>query len=169
MPNNTPIMLFVLIGLLLLPIRLSSLQLKGLAFFLWFLGGVFLTFRGANFLLNHPEHPGMGLLAAVIVGALVIGWAKGQFVLSKTSRKNIDRLNALTEPQRPIYVYGLRSWIVIGIMALIGFSMNFLPPTGTALLVRGGVNLGIGMALLISSLIYLRALTPINPNSLPDA
>lgn len=161
---NIPIMPILFILLLLLPIRLSQLQMKGLAFFLWFLGGLILTWRGANFIFTAPEHPGMALLAVIIVAALALGWAKGQFVLAKSSRRNIERIDAFTQPMRPIYVYGVRSWIVIGIMVLIAASLNIL---NVPVLWRGAINLGIGMGLISSSLAYLRALVPSEPASLP--
>lgn len=164
MPSNVPVMLYVLIALVLLPIRLSSLQLKGLAFFLWFLGGVFLAFRGMNFMLSAPDQPGWTLLAMIGVVALVVGWGKGQFVLTKTSHRNIARLDAFTQPMRPIYVYGLRSWIIIGIMVLIGLSLTWF---NTPLLWRGAVNLAIGWSLIISSLVYVRALSPSQPPTTP--
>jgi hypothetical protein len=165
MPINALIMLFLLIALVLVPIRLSALQLKGLAFFLWFLGGLVLTFRGVNFMFSAPDQPGWTLMAVITVVALIIGMAKGQFVLAKTSRRNIDRLNALQEPMRPIYVYEFRSWLIIGLMTLIGVGLNFLPPS--LILLRGAVNLAIGAALIMSSLAYLKALVPPEPASLP--
>ncbi len=165
---NVPIMPILFILLLLLPMRLSSLQLKGLAFFLWFLGGLILSWRGTQFLFNSPDaHPGMVALTVAILLALIVGWAKGKFVLTKTSRRNIERLDQFTQPMRPIYVYGLRSWLIIGVMVLISVSLNFLPVNETTLVIRGGVNLAIGAALIISSLAYLKALVPPEEASLP--
>ena len=92
-------------------------------------------------------------LIAGIIG-LLIGFGKGRFVLSKTSTKNIERLNALSEPLPPRHVYSKRSWIVLSVMVLIALSLN----TGLiplAVYLRGAVNLAIGFALIISSLTYL--------------
>ncbi|HEY9686275.1 MAG TPA: hypothetical protein V6C52_04795 [Coleofasciculaceae cyanobacterium] len=165
MPTNIPIMPILFILLLLLPMRLSGIQMKGLAFFLWFLGGLILAFRGVNFLFAEPAHPAATLMVVIVLVSLIIGWGKGQFVLSKTSRRNIERIDAFTQPMRPIYVYGTRSWIIIGLMVLISVALNIL---NVALLWRGAVNLAIGAALLISSLAYLKALVPPEPPSIPS-
>lgn len=149
-----PVMLFVLLALILLPFRLNTARLKGLAFLLWFLGGVILAWRGVSFWLSAPQTPDVTLLAMLAAGALIIGWGKGQFVLSKTARRNLDRLDAMTRPMRPIHVYGLRSWIIIGVMVLISLSLTWF---GLDVLWRGAINLGIGISLLISSLVYVRA------------
>jgi hypothetical protein len=90
------------------------------------------------------------------VAALVIGYGKGKFVLSKTSQKNIERLNQVTVPQRLIHVYSKRSWILISLMVLIAMSLNWFHVSG---LLRGSINLGIGIALIVSSLAYLPSLS----------
>lgn len=160
MPANIPLMPLIFMGLLLLPFRLSRGQLKGLAFFLWLAGGLVLTIRGGMFMAQDPSHPGMGWLLGASVLALIIGLAKGRFVLSKTSRRNIERLKALPEPQRPLAVYSLRSWLMIGLMVGISVALNV---TGLPLFWRGTVNLAIGAALLMSSLAYLQQGTQKEP------
>jgi hypothetical protein len=91
----------------------------------------------------------------VAITALGVGVAKGRFVLGKTARRNIERLAALTEDRRPIHVYGVRSWLVIGLMTALslGLTLGGVPP-----LWRGMVNLAIGAALATSSLNYLQPL-----------
>jgi hypothetical protein len=154
MPTNMPVMPLIFMGLMLLPFRLSSGQLKGLAFFLWLTGGLVLAIRGGLFMAQDPSRPAMGLLLGACALALIIGLAKGRFVLSKTSRRNIERLEALTEPQRPLAVYSLRSWILIALMVGISVALNF---SGLPLLWRGTINLAIGAALMMSSLAYLQS------------
>ena len=158
-----PIMPFVILILLLLPIRLAKTQLKSLAFFIWLVGGTVLLYRGFDFLTEAPEHTNAMLIAIVAAAALAIGYGKGKFVLSKTSRKNIERINEFTEPKKPIQVYSLRSWIMISLMVGISLALTWL---NTPLLVRGAVNLGIGFGLVISSLAYLKAVAaPIKPEA----
>lgn len=157
MPNNMPMMPFIILILLLLPIRLSSSQMKGLAFFIWLVGGLVLCIRGINFITGAPEHPDAMLLGLLAAGALAIGFGKGKFVLSKTSRKNMERIDQFTEPKKPIQVYSVRSWIMIGLMIGISVALNIF---NTPLLWRGGINLAIGFALIISSLAYLKAISP---------
>lgn len=156
MPQNFPIMPIVVAVLLLLPIRLSSQSMKGLAFILWLIGGLVLTIRGINFMITAPEHTNLALMAGLAAAALAIGFGKGKFVLSKTSAKNIERIDQFTEPKRPIQVYSTRSWIIIGLMVGISVALNIFQVSN---IVRGPINLGIGFGLIISSLTYLKALS----------
>ena len=148
-----PIMPLMALLLFLLPFRLSAAHLKILAFWLWLIGGLVLTLRGLTFLQGAVPFTPMWLMAIALVAALTIGWAKGRFVLSKTARKNKERLDAFTTPQRPLKVYSGRSWLIITLMVVISVALNVLAISG---LVRGAVNLGIGTALIISSLAYIR-------------
>jgi hypothetical protein len=92
-----------------------------------------------------------------LVLAAFIGLAKGRFVLSKTSARNIERIDTMNdEPKRPIHVYSVRSWIIIGIMVLISVSLTVFSVDN---LIRGGINLAIGLGLIVSSLAYLKSLT----------
>ena len=153
MPNNIPMMPFIFMALILLPLRLSSQQLKSLAFMIWITGGLILTFRGSQFLLSDPSHPNTGLILGAGITALIIGLAKGRFVLSKTSKRNLERLASLTKPQRPIAVYSIRSWIMISVMVGISICLNL---SHFPLLWRGAINIGIGAALIMSSFAYLQ-------------
>ncbi len=149
-----PIMPFIFVALLLLPVRMDSQQMKGLAFALWFVGGMVLAVRGMLFMSDPHNAPTQVLLALIVFASLLVGWSKGKFILSKTSQKNINRIDAFTEPKRPIQVYSVRSWIVIAVMVGISVSLNFLPISS---LIRGAINLAIGTGLLISSLAYVRS------------
>lgn len=155
MPVTAPVMPFIALVLFLLPVRLSGTRLKGLAFALWLLGGLVMIGRGGWF-LTHAAGASLALQALIVFAALLIGAAKGKFVLSKTSRRNIERLDALTEPQRPIHVYSIRSWMMILLMVMISASLTVFQASE---LLRGAVNLGIGAALIISSLAYAKSLT----------
>lgn len=154
-----PLMPFVAGGLLLaslLPLRLRPRSLGWLAFALWLLGGVLLLSFGTARLLQAARGGAAPAVAGIVaIAALGTGAAKGRFVLRKTAQRNIDRLAALTEDRRPIHVYGMRSWLVIGLMTglSVGLTLSGVPP-----LWRGMVNLAIGAALATSSLNYLRPL-----------
>lgn len=163
MPTFPPVIMpIVFVVLLLLPIRLSGQQMKGLAFVLWLIGGLVLAFRGVYFMTAAPEQPTALMLIGLGLAALAIGFGKGKFVLSKTSNRNIERIDQFTEPQRPLMVYSMRSWIIIAIMVCISISLTVF---NTPLLWRGAINLAIGFALIFSSLAYLRALSPANSSA----
>jgi hypothetical protein len=156
------VMLLIPLVLAVLPIKLTFKPLMILAFALWATGGLMLIKNGLGFL--QLVEIDTTTLALGVGLALIIGFAKGKFVLGKASIRNILRLQALKEPVRPVHVYPLRSWITIGIMLLIGISMTvFQAPV----FVRGLVNLGIGMGLLVSSVTYLRYMNAMNPYNTP--
>jgi hypothetical protein len=156
---QVPIMPFVAGALLLaslLPVRLAPRSLGWLAFGLWLMGGVVLLSLGAARLAQAAR--GGATPAVVVASALVglaLGTVKGRFVLRRTAQRNIDRLSALERDQRPIHVYGIRSWVVIALMTgvSVGLTLGGVPP-----LWRGMVNLAIGAALAASSLNYLAPL-----------
>ncbi|MBX2860510.1 MAG: hypothetical protein KTR14_04705 [Vampirovibrio sp.] len=152
------LVVFIFALLFVLPIRLASKNLMKVAFLLWFAGGLSLLTLGVTRLLDVAAPGEMGLLpmAAMIVGAVIIGYGKGKFVLSKTSSKNIERLQEFSEPQKLSNVYSTRSWVIIAIMFALSASLTLF---GVDTFWRGGVNLAIGLALLISSLRYLSAIT----------
>lgn len=157
MQTPFPIMPIIVAVLLLLPIRLGNQAMKGLAFTLWLIGGLVLCIRGTQFLTDSAAMSNIPLFAGLVIAALVIGFGKGKFVLSKTSTKNIERIDQFTEPKKPIQVYSTRSWIIIALMVGISIALNVFKVEN---IVRGPINLGIGFALIISSLAYLKALSP---------
>ena len=146
----------VLAGLFsIVPIKLGKTGLIRLAQWLWLLGGVSLLLAGVN-RLSSVMGGSMGeisqpVLIGSLVAAVVIGSAKGRFVLGKTAQRNLDRLNAITEPQKLVQVYALRSWIMIGLMLLISASLTWL---NAPMLWRGVVNVAVGLALMVSSRVY---------------
>jgi len=152
---SLPITPFIAVILLLLPVKLTPRTLIKLAFFLWALGGSVLVVLGSIRMADAS----LTMRASVILIAslvwLTIGVAKGKYVLAKTSQRNIERLRAMTERQRPIQVYSLRSWLVISLTVALSLALTLLdtPPFW-----RGGINLAVGFALLMSSVNYLVSL-----------
>ena len=153
--TSLPITPFIAVILLLLPVKLTPRTLIKLAFFLWALGGTVLVVLGV---LRMADASLTIRVSVIIIASLVwlgIGIAKGRYVLAKTSQRNIERLRTMTERQRPIRVYSLRSWIVISLTVALSLALTLLntPPFW-----RGGINLAVGFALLMSSLNYLVSL-----------
>lgn len=137
----------------LLPIKVSPKRLIHLAFLLWLVGGVSLLVAGANRLTSLPTE---SLMTPMVIGGLVlaviIGLAKGRFVLSKTSARNVQRINEMTTTQKLANVYSLRSWITIELMLVLSAALTWF---AAPILIRGIVNIGVGLALIASSRVYL--------------
>lgn len=152
--TSLPITPFVFLALLLLPVRIAGHRLRFLAFTLWLLGGMVMVVRGALRFRDAAAGSSRELLWGMIAAALLIGWAKGRFVLAKTSSRNRARLAASTARLRPIQVYPVRSWVLIAVFMLLGLSLAWF---GAPLLWRGAVGVAVGVGLVTSSFDYLRA------------
>jgi hypothetical protein len=152
---SVPITPFIAVILLLLPVKLAPRTLIKLAFFLWALGGSVLTVMGVLRMADASLTMRVSVIITASLVWLAVGIAKGRYVLAKTSQRNLERIQAMTQPQRPIRVYSLRSWIVIGLTVSLSLALTLFntPPFW-----RGGINLAVGFALLISSLNYLTIL-----------
>lgn len=146
---------FIVLALLLWPTALAPRRLKQLAFAIWLTGGLVLCSFGLMRLRDASASSGRAAVLALVLG-LAAGVAKSLLILTKTSRRNIARLDALTVPMRPIRVYDGRSWTVIGAMTAVavGLNLGWIP---LSLVARGGVNLAIGSALILSSFTYVSA------------
>jgi hypothetical protein len=132
-----------------------------LAFAMWALVGTGLLIAGSIFLFGERSmseldqgRSGPGMAEGIgLVIALVIGFAKGTFVLPKIARKNVARIETLPE-RSPIYMtFGLKSWILILGMILIGRVIRFL---GAPHLVIGVIYVAVGLALALGSRAYLK-------------
>jgi hypothetical protein len=152
---SLPITPFIAAILLLLPVKLAPRMLIKLAFFLWALGGGVLAVMGIRRMADASLDMGVRVIIIASLIWLAVGIAKGRYVLAKTSQCNIERIQAMTAPQRPIQVYSLRSWIVISLTVSLSLALTLFntPPFW-----RGGINLAVGFALLMSSINYLTTL-----------
>lgn len=142
----------------LLPIKVAARQLKLLALGFWLAGGIVLTAQGFSFLehLVLTQQTTFVALMLPVALALAVGLAKGRFVLSKTSQRNLARLDAMPDTYKLVHVYSRRSWLMIGLMVLISVTLTL---THTPLFWRGLVNVAIGFALVVSAQAYVRALS----------
>ena len=101
-----------------------------------------------------------------IVVALIIGGAKGKFVLTKTARRNKTRIDQLAEPLKAHQVYAKAFYFfIIGMMALGFLLRNFNEYIGGYVVVAA-IYCGIGIALMVSSLVYWKSQTspPVEEN-----
>lgn len=131
---------------------MSSASLKRLAGLVWLAVGGMLAWKGATDFLPRVETR-WGVTLAVAIG-LVVGAAKGQYVLSRTARRNIRRIESLARP-RPWNVFSGRFVIVIGLMVGLGFLLRDLADRGwLPYAVVGSIYVGIGAGLMVSSAFY---------------
>jgi len=150
------VMLLTFAAIWLVPVKLNPRGLMSMAGMLWMMGGLSLLMVGAQRLLSVWPQTSMMLMMGVLAATVLIGALKGVTILSKTATRNIVRLQAVREPLPVRQIYELRSWILIAVM--IGLSMTLNLMDIIPVLARGAINAGIGLALVVSSLRYWRAL-----------
>ncbi|MBI4384286.1 MAG: hypothetical protein HY579_09670 [Nitrospinae bacterium] len=124
----------------------------------WVVVGIFLIFRGAHLyeLAVSEQHSTQSAIVFSGFMGLVIGAVKGRFVLSRTARKNIARIENLVAPLKIHHVFSKPFYAFIAGMMLLGFLLRYLNGYLGGYVVVAAIYCGIGMALLVSSLVYWR-------------
>jgi len=93
-------------------------------------------------------------VAISIAISVIIGVAKGRFVLSKTARRNKSRIDGIEGPLKIHHVYAKSFYFLIAGMILLGVSMRMFNEYLEGYVVVAAVYCGIGLALMVSSLTY---------------
>lgn len=115
----------------------------------WFGIGLMLLSKGLNFLIQGGNENSLIFVAI----ALMVGFLKGRFVLSKTVKKMEARISAKSNPFPIKELYPQSYYILIGSMVLLGLIVRFAPFNIT---VRGAVDVAIGSALMNGAFLYFR-------------
>lgn len=89
-----------------------------------------------------------------IAVAVIIGVAKGKFVLSKTARRNKSRIEGIEEPLKVHHVYAKSFYFLIAGMILLGVTLRTFNEYLGGYVVVAAIYCGIGLALMVSSLTY---------------
>jgi len=130
------------------------------AFFIWGLVGTGLLIAGGTFLFGDRSLSVLNGETAVswtseIIGlsiALVIGFIKGRFVLTKVARKYIARILALPESSPFYMTFSIKSWVMVVGMILLG---RIIRAMGAPSLVVGSIYVAVGIALIIGCRTYV--------------
>lgn len=94
-----------------------------------------------------------GIIISLTLG-LILGGAKGKFVLSKTARRNRARIENLPEPVKVHQVFATPFYGLIAGMMLLGVLMRTFNAYLGGYIVVAAIYCAIGMALIISSRVY---------------
>ena len=129
------------------------IQVAGL---IWIIVGVFLIYRGSglyNLAVTEQNTSKEAIVISLILG-IVLGIIKGKFVLSKTARRNRDRINQLTPPLKIHNIFsGPFYGFIVGMMAL-GFLLRTFNTYLGGYVVVAAIYCGVGMALIAASYVY---------------
>ena len=128
----------------------------------WGLVGLFLMIRGGMMyqLAVDQQHASRQAVIISIVISLIIGGAKGKFVLSKTARRNKARIEGLSEPLKIQHVYAAPFYFLIAGMILLGILLRTFNEMLGGYVVVAAIYCGIGLALAVSSMSYWKSEKP---------
>ena len=139
-------------------------SLYALAGSIWGLVGLFLIIRGVIMYqdaLNTQNATQTALMIAITV-SIILGVAKGRFVLSKTARRNKSRIESIEGPLKIHHVYAKSFYFLIAGMILLGVSLRTFNEYLGGYVVVGAIYCGIGLALMVSSLTYWKKETQLS-------
>lgn len=111
----------------------------------------FSLLRGLSSLWNTQEQAIICLLSL----SLFVGYLKGNFVLSKSAKKQMNRILSFSPPVSILNIYSPAYYILIAGMMGLGMSMKFLP---ISMDTRGAIDIAIGAALIRGAFVYFRFL-----------
>ena len=129
------------------------IQVAGL---IWIIVGGFLIYRGSglyNLAVTEQNTSKETIVISLILG-IVLGIIKGKFVLSKTARRNRDRINQLTPPLKIHNIFSGPFYGFIAGMMLLGFLLREFNAYVGGYIVVAAIYCGIGMALIAASSVY---------------
>ena len=134
-------------------------NLYTLAGSIWGLVGLFLVVRGAIMYQAalETQNATQTALAISIAVSIIVGVAKGRFVLSKTARRNKSRIESIEGPLKIHHVYAKSFYILIAGMIALGVTLRTFNEYLGGYVVVAAVYCGIGLALMVSSLVYWKA------------
>ena len=124
-------------------------------FFLIKTGFTLLVAASSEIELLSQNYPLLSLfpLLFLIVLACGIGYIKGKFVISKSTKRNIERLQNMPHPIKITQLYSTQYYCLIAGMMGLGMLLNVL---GIPKDVRGFIDTAIGFALIEGSLVAFR-------------
>jgi hypothetical protein len=115
----------------------------------WLAAGLMLLYRGLHYLFLFALETKMDPLAATFLVALPlsVGTLKGRFVLSRTMRRLVERLEKMEGPIGLSNAYPRWLYLVMGAMSCMGFFAKMLP-----LFWRGEIDAAVGAALVVGGI-----------------
>ena len=136
----------------------TSRTLKILAALLWYIGGIILVSKGGSLLIEADTlKPAQNWTWLAIVIGLLIGGLKAKYIFSKSCKKNLIRIDLLSEPKvwqffRPGFFLFLVIMIVTGATLSRVAHNNYIFLISVAIL-----DISIATALLGSSYVFWKS------------
>ena len=118
--------------------------------------GLFLIIRGFGLYQLAGQEQNATQIAITLSGitAGLIGLIKGKFVLSKTARKNKNRIHQLEDPVSIHQLFAKPFYVLIPMMMGLGVLLRSYNEYLGGYVVVAAIYCGVGMALIVSSRTY---------------
>jgi len=93
---------------------------------LWGVIGTFLILRGILLyqLAIEEQHATLAAIAISVAAGILLGGAKGHFVLTRTARRNKNRIQTLPGPLKIHHIFAKPFYGFIAAMMLLGFLLR---------------------------------------------
>ncbi len=137
-------------------IKTKHSTLYALSGIIWLGVGVMLLNLGLGFLCTAQE-----VNYLLIAIAIIIGFAKGRFVLQKAALRSHERIAKLENPTTLSQLYTRSNILLIAFMMGLGMLMKSLNLPNE---IRGFIDTAVGCALMQGSLAYFRLMATPVPN-----
>jgi len=121
--------------------------------FSWLTIGFFLMLRGMSLLAPAKGASKEDTVILWLFGALLVGFLKGRFVLTRAAKRIAARILSLPSPLSFKHLYNKRYLLVLLVMVSLGVCFRFL---GLPDPLRGAIDLAIGSALINGAMAYFR-------------
>lgn len=158
-------------------LKLGHAALVFISGMVWLLVGLTLMPLGLKLLAGSSGYavgenfPLIGLLAPyfkrveeaallLIVAGLFVGYMKSKYVLSKTVKRTVTRIQSFPNPTSIKNLFSLGYYILIAVMIALGASMRFF---GVPNDIRGVIDVAVGAALINGALLYFRLAWSLRP------
>lgn len=150
--------LYALSGIIWMGVGIMLLNL-GLGYIMnGFQSGVFASDGYSGLFSWMAAKTGAADYAAIvlIMLSLVVGIAKGRFVMAKAAQKSSYRISKLANPTAITNLYSRSNLILLAVMMSMGMLMKVLALPYD---IRGSIDTAVGCALMQGSLAYFRLMT----------
>jgi len=133
----------------------SALVLKILAGLIWYIGGIVLLLKGKSLISQALLINAAQLWPFAIAGlGIIIGVLKARYLFIKNGRRNLARINALSNPKLWQF-FRLRFFIFLTLMIITGALLSAAAQNNYHfLLAVAGLDFSLATALFISGYVY---------------
>ena len=137
--------------------KTSQNTLKNILALVWVIGGIILFLKAVSLLSDaHTISQELTVIISVIITAFAAGLLKSRFIMSKFCRKNLARIYKIQNPKiHQFFETKFFFWLIL--MILTGITLSrYAIGNYNCLLAVGGLDFSLSIALLKSSLLFLK-------------